>query len=187
MKTHFRASIWFYLGSLICILLISCQLSSLSLTSLTSSGKETSLAADVNATLTANAETEAAKVPPNQPVPTNTAIPPEPPTMQPSPTPQPSATLQPSYTERPFVTEIQATDTPGLSNVTVKNNMNVVINLTLNGPIIKTFSVQPHSSFSFQAPPGNYTYAFKASNFIPQEGYLTIPPGEFTWTLGKAK
>jgi hypothetical protein len=141
------------------------------------------MAADVIATLTVNAETEAAKVTstPTQPDPTDTATP----TLSPSPTP--SSTPKPTSTKRPTATKIRATNTPRLSNVTIVNNMNVVINLTLNGPVIKAFSVQAHSSISFEIPPGIYTYTFKATNFYPDKGKVTIPPGEFTWTWGKAK
>jgi len=180
MNTHFRVNTWLFL-SLIGVLLISCQLGTISLSRSSSGSTETSLAAGVIAKLTANAETEAAKVTPTQPEPTETAIPTE------TSTPQPSATPRPSPTRRPTSTRIRATNTPGLTNVTVKNNMNVLINLILIGPIQKSFSVQAHSSYSFEAPPGLYTFKFKATNFYPQEGYVLITPGEFTWTWGKAK
>jgi hypothetical protein len=180
MNAKIRVNTWLVI-CLIGMLLISCQLGTLSISSSSGGSTETSLAAGVIASLTSNSETEAAKVTPTQPEPTKTATP----TV--TPTPQPSSTPKPSPTKRPTSTKVKATNTPGLTKVTVKNNMNVLINLILIGPIQKSFSVQSHSSFSFEAPPGMYTFKFKATNFYPQEGNLFIPPGEFTWTWGKAK
>jgi hypothetical protein len=187
MNEKFRAKSWIFLGSLICIVLISCQIGSMNPSSLTASGKETSMAASINATLTANAEIAASNVPPTDPPPTNTAIPSETPTPQPSATPEPSATPPPSATERPTITEVLATDTPEISNVTVKNYMNVTINLTLSGPAFKAFSVAAHGSYTFQIQPGHYAWTFKANNFYPDSGYIDITGGDFLWTWGKAK
>ncbi len=179
MKPRFRAIQWIRIGSLVGLLLASCQIGSLSFSDLTSSGKETELAADVNATLTANAETEAARPSPTPPPPTDTPIPSNTPTRLSPPTLPPTA--------RPVATRIQATKKPELSNVTIVNNLNAVIYLTLNGPIIKSFSVQAHSSYTFQAPAGGYSYTFKANNFYPDTGWMNVTPGEYTFTFGKAK
>jgi hypothetical protein len=79
------------------------------------------------------------------------------------------------------------TETPGTSIVTVINNLNVPIQLSLNGPITKSFTVRAKSSVTIEIPPGKYSYYFKATNFEPSDGTIIFPPGPFTWRWGKAK
>jgi hypothetical protein len=127
------------------------------------------------------------------PLPTDTAIP----TLEPTPTavptetqaPLPTATYTPfpSPTTQPKDTKIPASATPGVTTLKVVNNLNQSLKLTLIGPITKGFQVNPHSSFTVEIEPGEYSYQMSATNFNPQSGKMTFPPGPFTWTWGKAK
>jgi hypothetical protein len=128
-----------------------------------------------------------------------------PPTATSSPQPANTLTLSPTPTNTPFPTDTPTpvppptkppipskalpvpTNTPGLSIVTVVNNLNVPIQLSLNGPASKSFTVRAKSSFTIEIPPGEYSYYCKATNFYPTDGKITFPPGPFTWTWGKAK
>jgi hypothetical protein len=126
----------------------------------TAQAQMTALAADVNATTTAAALLAQA-------------------------TPTATATTIPSPTLPPSPTVIFSTDTPSLSEVTVKNNLGRTLKISLNGPAQKTFSVNAHSSFSFETPPGVYSYQAEAQGFFPETGTVEFTAGPFTWTWGK--
>ena len=133
------------------------------------------------------------------PTPTHTTLPSSTPTetptatVTPSNTPTPTLTYtptpKPSPTKRPTSTRILATATLSLRTIRVINNLNTPLKLTLTGPTNKSFTVQAHSSFDFEAQPGDYSYVSVASNFISNTGWITIPSGFgiLEWTWGKVK
>ena len=164
MKLTSRTTLWFCLLGLACLVLLSCQLTQTVLES-----------------------------PSPTPPPTNTPLPPPteaptqppPPTETPLPPPTETATTIPSPTVPPPPTEIPPTDTPALSQVTVKNNLGRTLDISIASPGNKTFSVRSHAEYSFEIAPGTYTYRAEAQGFYPETGTITFPPGPFTWTWGK--
>lgn len=167
MKSTSRTALWFCMIGLACLALLSCQLSQ-----------------------TVVEPASPTPPPTNTPLPPPTETPTQPPptpTDTPLPPPTETATTVPSPTVPPPPTQVPPTDTPSLSLVTVVNNLNTTINISLSGPANKTFSVRAHSSYDFETPPGTYLYKLEAHNFYPQTGNVTFNPGPFTWTWGKAK
>jgi len=67
------------------------------------------------------------------------------------------------------------------------NNIAQIAYVTLNGPEPRSFQVQAHSKFELDIEPGEYEYNIEWKNFYPAHGVEELPPGEYTWTWGKAK
>ena len=166
MRSTPATVVWFCLIGLACLVLLSCQFTQVLV-----------------------------EQPSPTPPPTDTPLPPptDTPTLPPTstltatplPPPTETATAIPSPTVPPPPTEIPPTDTPSLSLVTVKNNLGKTLTITLAGPSSKKFSVNARSSFSFEIPPGVYTFRAEAQGFLPETGTQEFPPGPFTWTWGK--
>lgn len=128
-------------------------------------------------------EVEAPTEPPTDtPVPTDTPLPTETP-VPPTDTPIPSPTIPPA-TNTP--TEIPPTATLAVSHVKIINRIAKNVRLTLIGPEQKSFQVKANSTYEFDIEPGQYEYQFEAQNFVSQNGIVVFPPGDFTWTWGKA-
>lgn len=166
MKTTHCNGLWFFLIGLSCLVLLSCQLTQSVLEAATPTTPPT------NTPL---------------PTPTETPTPPPTPTETPVPTATDTPTPIPSPTAPPSPTKVPPTRTPSVSKVTVVNNLNQMINISLSGQTYKAFSVRAHSTYNFEIPPGRYAYTFEAHNFYPQTGYIEFPPGPYTWNWGKAK
>ena len=166
MRSTHRTAVWFYLIGLTCLALLSCQ-------------------------ITQTVLEQASPTPPPtntpQPSPTDTPTQPPTPTDTPLPAPTETATTIPSPTLPPPPTEIPSTDTPAMAQVELVNNLNAKINISLSGPANKTFSVNARSTYSFETPPGQYTYRFEAQNYYPETNFVTFVPGPNSWTFGKAK
>jgi hypothetical protein len=164
MKPNARLAVWFCLIGLACLTLLSCQLTQAVLEPATPTPPPT-----------------------NTPLPPPTEAPtqPPPPTDTPLPLPTETATTIPSPTLPPPPTEVPATDTPSMSQVTVVNNLGKALTISLAAPANKTFTVRPRSSYSFEIPPGTYTYRAEAQGFYPETGLQTFPPGPYNWIWGK--
>jgi hypothetical protein len=163
MKTTSRFTVWFCLIGLACLTLLSCQLTQAVL-----------------------AEPTPTPLPTQPPPPTEAPTQPPPPTEAPTlPPPTEAPTVIPSPTLPPPPTEVPPTDTPSISEVTVVNNLSRALTISLAAPANKTFTVKAHSSYTFEVPPGTYTYKAEAVGFYPETGTQTFPPGPFTWTWGK--
>jgi hypothetical protein len=169
MKSTSRLAVWLVFIGLVCLTLVSCKLGSFVLQQVTPTAPPT------NTPL------------PTPVPPTETPTLPPPPTNTPLPPPTEAPTAIPLPTDTPLPTPVPPTDTPSLSLVTVVNNLGQTINISITGPAQKTFSVRAHSEYTFETPPGQYTYRFEAQNFYPDTGYITFEPGPFTWTFGKAR
>lgn len=165
MNSHRSIGAWVRFVVLTCLVLLSCQFA------------EQNIFPTATPPPTATPLPTSTATPTIPPTPTNTSLPTD------TPVPAVPPTIPPVPTNAPPI----PTDTPGLSIVTVINNLNVPIQLSLNGAVQKSFSVRAKSSVTIEVPPGVYTYYFKATNFMPTDGKVTFPPGPFTWTWGKAK
>ena len=162
MKSIPRTVIWFCLIGLVCLTLLSCQLTQAVLE-------------------------QASPTPPptNTPLPTETPTQPPTPTDTPLPLPTETPTTIPSPTVPPPPTQVPPTDTPAMSLVTVVNNLGTTLTISIAKPANKTFSVSAHSTYSFEILPGTYTYRAEAKGFYPETGTVTFTPGQFTWPWGK--
>jgi hypothetical protein len=146
---------------------------------------------EVEATATQIAEavflTETASAPTLTPTP----LPTDAPTVTPVPSatqiPTDTPTSHPTMTKIPTATRVLATATTSMSQVKIVNNLNANVKMTLTGPTNKSFTINAHSTFEFEVLPGDYSYTFAAVNFVPQTGWITFPPGKFTWTWGKSR
>lgn len=162
MKSTSRLTVWFCLIVLVSLTLLSCQLTQAIL------------------------EEPTPTPPPTQPPsPTEAPTQPPPPTETPLPPPTEAPTAIPSPTLPPPPTAVPPTDTPGMSQVTVVNNLGMPLTISLAKPANKTFTVNARSTYTFEIPPGTYTYRAEAKGFYPETGLQTFPPGPFTWTWGK--
>ena len=67
------------------------------------------------------------------------------------------------------------------------NNIAQTAYVSLIGPEPRTFQVQAHSTFELDIESGEYEYNIEWNNYNPAHGIRELPPGDFTWTWGKAK
>jgi len=135
------------------------------------------------------------------PPPTDTPIPPATDTPIPPATdtavPTEAPTIPPTATEIPEDTPTQGppptvpTKTPSMSHVTFVNNLNAGLTVNLKDPRtgtrVRSVSIFARSNATFDILAGEYNYSVIASGYVPQDGSITFPPGDFTWTWGKAR
>jgi len=74
-----------------------------------------------------------------------------------------------------------------MTNLTIVNNISVPITIKLRGSTPKTITISASSEVTFDIESGDYEYSFSAMGFNPNNGTHYFPPGEYTWTWGKAK
>ena len=117
-------------------------------------------------------------------------------THTPEPTATNTATLAPTDTKIPTPTvpailptvsptKDLSTPKPEMSHVKFVNNLTTHLHISLNGPTVRSLSIAASAEHTFDIVSGEYRYEVTASGYLPAEGTITFPPGDFTWTWGK--
>jgi type IV secretory pathway VirB10-like protein len=138
---------------------------------------ETSLARDIEATVTAMIETEQAQ--PTEKVPDT-------PTSAPSATPVPTnqPTDVPAETPPPLE---QPSPQPSIATVEIINGISRQLTVIFKGPETRSFIIRPNAKMEVELLPGEYKFTLSAPGFDSSTGTVTFEPGENTWTIGKTE
>ncbi len=93
---------------------------------------------------------------------------------------------EPAYEEPAYESPFEETYDPSIGDpeVTIVNNTDVAITVTLSGPAYQTVEVAPYGNQTIVVPAGTYSFTGSAYGVLPTSGSDTFGSAyRYTWTF----